>query len=978
MQVALDCLEKPYYKVDSYVVSNPILDDFINSYIQHFTANGGDAACVSDIVNKFYFSLEYGGIDRVVFSGKDYKLLPGHFLEKNNFKVLVSEAKEISLEPVKYGPIARPGGKPVIYIIGEAPAFHECSTGMHFTGPFGRLMWRSFYKNFPDILEHFDIYCTNACRVPLDKTKESVNNWVKLFRPVILNEIYALKPAYIVPIGTTALKIFTRSSQREVNLYGERYEYSVPDDKCVQSYEAELFVLPLDALQGRDNYNHFDNRVRHFVQYSLKGNPLPTDNITYKLLDSTDLLRNEVDKWLSSGKLTRIAIDAEWEGYYPINSKSFVRCISLATEESAYIIPVCDTEGNHVFKGTVEDIAAQLNRIFDPKANTQIIGHNFTADAIWLEHLGINVVQKWFIPENTNSPDYPGVFDTIIAHHAWDECATFDLEKSAELYVDAIPWSQGIHEAVKGKKITGYGFIPDEVLFPYAARDAYYTLKLFYYHSKALDSDIYGNNCWLPYWLNMAACLSFLEARRTGIAVDVSRLSVISDMFQEMLKALTKQLVERINWPEFNPRSSQQCVALFFGEKYLKKKVLPEGVKSLNLTPIKTTRGKRWDQEAEDLGISPSMDSEVCEYFAQTVPEARLLRDIRLLDQVLKTVLPGSNEDSGIAKYICEDGRIHPQYFPLKETRRCSCKEPNIQNLSKSREEDYKRIFGDAYVAPIRTIFVADSSEHVLVEIDYSAAELLMLGVSAQDQNLIQDYYRSNLPDDDPNKLDIHSNIAVLAFNLDCEPTKKGLKDLGLQNYRLYAKRIIFGLNYGRSALSCYNQLVSQGADLTLEQVEKIIETIYARYDKVPKFQEAVKRRVTDPGWIRNCFGSYRRFFIATDNKEIIASAEREALNFPCQSGVADAISLAMVNFYHCSDKAEIGYRLCMNNHDALVFSVPKNKLDMFIEQTVKKCMVDGVPLRECDLDGKYLSSKVYHFNYEVEVFTRWNEKSDL
>ena len=966
---------RPFYKVDSFVSSNPILDEFVESYARHFKSDLSDQTVVSRIVNEFYMRIEYGLLDRIVFSGREYKLIPGHFLQKNNFEALASHKKTAVLSPPVYGPVARAEKKPVIYIMAESPAFQEAQDGMHFTGPFGRILWKALYENFPDILDHFDIYCSNVCRVPLDKSKEPFFAWIRLFRPVIVNELFAIKPTYVVPIGVNALKFFTRSSQQTVKTYGERYEYSVPNGNCFESYEAELFALPLDALQGHDNYNYFNSRVRYFVKYLLKGNPLPQDNITFKLLDTVDVLKAEVDGWLGSGTLKRIAIDSEWEGYYPTNSSSFIRCISLATDESAYIVPVCDTEGNFVFGGTKEDIANQLNRIFDPKANTQIIGHNFIADAIWLEHLGINVVQKWKIPESTETPDYAGVFDTIIAHHAVDECATFDLEKSAELYVDAIPWSKEVEEFKKGKKITGYGFIPDHILFPYAARDAYYTLKLFYYHSKALDSDMYGNKSWTPYWINMMACLGFLEARRTGIAVDVSRLQVISDMFQEMLNVLNKKLTDMVGWPEFNPRSSQQCVALFFGEKYLKKSVLPEGVKSLNLKPVKTTRGAPWDEEAERLGISPSMDAEVCEFYAQTVPAVRLLRDIRLLDQALKTVLPGSNVDSGISKFICEDGRIHPHYYPLKETRRCSCKEPNIQNLSKSREEDYKRIFGDAYIAPIRTIFVADSSEHALVEIDYSAAELLMLGVAAQDENLISDYYRSNLPDDDPNKLDIHSNIAVLAFNLDCEPTKNALKELGLQNYRLYAKRIIFGLNYGRSAKSCYNQLVSQGADVTLEQVERIIHTIYSRYNNIPRFQTAVKKRVIDPGWIRNCFGSYRRFFIFPNNTESLAAAEREALNFPCQSGVADAISIAMANFYCHPSKKEVGYRLCMNNHDALVFSVPKKNLDIFTGQIVKECMVDGVPLRECDLDGRHVSSKVYHFNYEVEVFSRWNEK---
>jgi len=992
--------ERQFYHIpNEYVPFNDIavylLEAFKRQLFPDADSNHEDPDIVNNyIINSIYFDLLYGYFSSLVFNNEIYKYIPGHFFDQVYYDFAVTNACFNShlISSIPRGPVNPDPNSSHIYIIAEAPGRYEGDYGANFVGPFGRALWSLLTEFYPDIWNsNYRIYCANACRVLLPPTKENINTWIKFFRPLILEELSIIKPDIIVCVGATALKQFSREAFNRVLYEPEEYEYSIgfanpTKSSVVKTKRAKLYALPLDAFKSHDSYSRFSNSLRKIVSYGLLGEVPRGDNITFTLIRDEKSLSELIDRWLNTPGLVRVSVDVEWHGYYPINRGSYVRCISLASsvdpENTGYIIETSDTSGRPTFIGGFEAVARQLNRLFNPNNNIQIIGHNFTADAIWLESIGVNVLQKYIIPENQSTPDYPGIFDTIIAHHAHDECATFDLEKSAELYVGAIPWSRPLEEflasyakthKLKQKDIGGYGIVPNDILYPYAVRDAVYTLKLFWYHAKALDSDVYRNSSWIPYWNNMRANLGLYEARKCGILVDRERLKLLSSSFIATRERLNNKLRELTGWDDFNYRSSQQCVALLFGERYIKKRVLPAHVQSLNLTPVKTTKGENWGPECEVNGATPSTDAEVCEYLAQFSEVVRILRDIRLLDQVLKTVLPDETGTGGIAGFICADGRIHPQYIPLKETRRCSCRDPNIQNLSKSREEDYVRILGDNYVAPIRSIFVADP-DYVLVEVDYSAAELLMLGVCAQDHTLIQDYWRSTLPKDHPDKLDIHSNIAKLAFKLPCPPTKEGLQSIGAEVYRLYAKRIIFGLNYGRGAVSCYNQLKAQGADVTLQDIESIIEAIHARYTKIRDYQERVKARVRNPGFIRNCFGSYRRFYINTSNQEEIAQAEREALNFPCQSGVADAIGLAMFNFYTYPDRKKYGYKLCMNNHDALVFLVPKNTVDEFLGKVVKECMQERVQFRSCDLDGRPVSSEWYYFAYEAEVYNRWNE----
>jgi len=992
--------ERPFYHIpNEYIPANDISISLLNSFRKHLSSteplSDEDNLIVNNyIINSIYYNLLYGRYSSLPLHGNVYQYIAGHYFDREHYEFVVENGcrGQDTLSPLPRGPVRPRFRTKHVYVIAEAPGKYEGELKANFVGPFGRALWAILTDYFPEIWKsNYRFYCTNTCRVILPPTKDNLNNWIKFFKPLIFEELSILQPDHIICIGATALKQFTREAFSDVLSTSQTYEYSIGFQSSsmktpLSTKRAVLHALPLDVFKGYDSYNRFSHVLRKIVTYGLRGDPLPSDNITYTVIRGESALASIIDSWLSNPNLVRVGVDSEWQGYYPINPGSYVRCISLASSidppTHGYIIEVCDTKGEVTFQGGIEAIAKQLNRLFDPNNNIQIVGHNFTADAIWLESLGVNVLQKYIIPENQTTPDYPGIFDTIIAHHAHDECATFDLEKSAELYVDAIPWSKPLENylaeyvkvhKLKQKDIGGYGIVPDEILYPYAVRDAIYTLKLFYYHSKALDSDLHKNSSWVPYWNNMRANLGLYEARKNGILVDKERLRNIASSFIAAREQLNNKLRSITNWPEFNYRSPQQCVALLFGEKYAKKSILPAGVKSLNLQPVKTTKGETWSAECETNGSTPSTDAETCEYLAQFSEVVRVLRDIRLLDQVLKTVLPNETGSGGITEFVCSDGRIHPQYIPLKETRRCSCRDPNIQNLSKSREEDYARILGDNYVAPIRSIFVADPG-YVIVEVDYSAAELLMLGVCAQDQTLIQDYWRSTLPKDHPDKLDIHSNIAKMAFNLPCPPTKEGLQSIGAENYRLYAKRIIFGLNYGRGAVSCYNQLKSQGANISLEDVQSIIQTIYSRYSKIPEYQERVKARVRNPGFIRNCFGSYRRFYLHTTNPEEVAHTEREALNFPCQSGVADAVGLAMYNFYTYPEREKYGYKLCMNNHDALVFLVPQSVVDEFIEKVIKECMQEKVRFRSCDLDGRPVGSDWYYFAYEVVKYNRWNE----
>ena len=134
--------------------------------------------------------------------------------------------------------------------------------------------------------------------------------------------------------------------------------------------------------------------------------------------------------------------------------------------------------------------------------------------------------------------------------------------------------------------------------------------------------------------------------------------------------------------------------------------------------------------------------------------------------------------------------------------------------------------------------------------------------------------------------------------------------------------------------------------------------------------------RVVDPGWLCGTYGRYRRFPKVEDEK-LLAEQQRSARNFPIQNAVADAITLAMFNLqrYRRRYAEPHSFRMVLQIHDALLFEVPYQYVEWFVEEVVPTCIA-GVPLWPRHLDGKPFAHihQPYHFGVDTELFDHWGE----
>lgn len=648
------------------------------------------------------------------------------------------------------------------------------------------------------------------------------------------------------------------------------------------------------------------------------------------------------------------------------------------------------------------------------------------------------VVPAWYRTK------YEGGADTGLMMHAIEETAQFDLSSAAMRYTTVPRYDTALNDwktnfckvnNIKSKHLEGYGECPDEILVPYSNHDADATLQLYYALHPLLDSDYEGNSCREAFWESQIATPAVLEIHRTGIKLNKSRVDQLYLMFSRKRAEMEQQLRDKIRWPDFNLRSVIHVRELLFGYQLNRKisktgekvKVSPDGAVSLMLKPVLDTGSppKRWDEIDPNVieEHAPSTNGNTVRLLLQDLISAgisgdydrfrmevlELMRDYRYIDQVIKTVLrpPDTigeddseefvyDEDGhlsfseGLPSNVCDDGRIRTYIYQTKETGRWSSARPPMQTFAKKRDEDYVRILGDEYKDNrIRSVMQA-SEGHVLMEVDYIGAELFGMAVLSGDRTMIDHVIRNQLPEDHPDFYDIHSNVSVRAFRLPCQPTKQGLKDLGKSALRIIAKSILFGLAYGRGPAAISMEARQVGVDMTVDEAQEVIDTIFAMYPRLPPFLGEAKMRSTGM-WVDrktgkvagrylcNCFGRYRRF-PKTRDKRLLGEFERQAMNFPLQSLVASAVSRAIAYLYayreaYYSATGKSLFRILLQIHDALLLEVPYAHLKVVAEKVVPLCMRRKVPIYPADLGGRPLSDKPYYLGIDGEVMFEWGHK---
>lgn len=677
----------------------------------------------------------------------------------------------------------------------------------------------------------------------------------------------------------------------------------------------------------------------------------------------------------------------------------------------------------------LRDVARCPVKSFDMSPNRERKGRN-------------RKLYRTYVAEGFEGTDVPawyrtkheGGADTGLMAHAVEEAAQYKLEVLAMRYTsaprydsDLLDWRTTYCKAngLTSKNMEGYGECPDSILLPYGMYDADVTLRLFYVYDVLLDEDYEKNCCREAFWESQISAPAALEISTAGITIDKARADFLTNAFIKARGKMETKLRDTIKWPDFNVRSTQHVKELLFGHHLNGKldketgnqvRIRPDGAVSLCLAPIFDTSKpqKLWsdiERMRRQSDHSPSTNKQSLALLAQAAQGYKadivnFVRDYRFVDQVLKSVLrppslDGDTEevifdDDGYQEYeeglvasCCDDGKVRTHIYQVKETGRWSSARPPLQNISKRRDADYKRLLGDDYKYVLRSMMRA-SPGTVLIEADFVGAELFGMAVMAGDENMIAHALRNQLPEDHPDYYDIHSNVAVAAFHLTCPPTKSGLKAIGRGPIRIVAKSVIFGIAYGRGAKAIAVAAKEEGINITVDEAQQVIDAIFAMYPRLRPFFDECKARATgkfiDPNtgeqitdrFVCSCFGRFRRFPKAKD-QSMEADFERQAMNFPIQSMIASVVSRAIAALQIYRD-AQIAkghgsiFTILLQIHDAILFEVPYRYVRFFCEKVLPRYMRETVPIYPSTLDGLPTGKGPYLLGIEAEVMEHWGE----
>ena len=558
--------------------------------------------------------------------------------------------------------------------------------------------------------------------------------------------------------------------------------------------------------------------------------------------------------------------------------------ISLAVDgDHGYYIPVGHRDGEQLALETV------IEALRAPMTNAQIgkYCHNANYDVLVLQRYGLDVT--------------PITFDTMIAEWMRDPInGNLGLKRLA--FAELKRRMTEINELIgKGKNQITMDQVGIELAAPYAAADAACTYALV---EKLRPKLLREANAPAvdPLWgtENPPAPLDVFEQiemplipviaaiEQAGVLIDMAALKQMSFELGEVMAQLEEQTYELSGgYGKFNINSPKQLNDVLFGKLGLSA----EGVR-------KTTHGF-------------STAADVLDNMRGDHPIIGKILDYRELSK-----LKGTYVDALPALINPRTGRVHTNYNQAgAATGRLSSSNPNLQNIPIRTEIGRE----------VRRAFIAPAGMKLLA-VDYSQVELRVMAHVSKEPTLLTAFEQGQ---------DIHATTAAIVNGIALEAVTK--------EQRIFAKRVNFGLLYGMGAFR-----LARDSDLTLAQANEFIKTYFERLPNVNVYLDTAKQLAYDMGYLTTLFGRRRTFpGLHEANRNVRATAEREAINMPIQGTAADIIKKAMNELY--PKLAALGARMILQVHDELVLEVPEDRVaetaHVVVETMEGACRLDA-PLR--------------------------------
>lgn len=291
-------------------------------------------------------------------------------------------------------------------------------------------------------------------------------------------------------------------------------------------------------------------------------------------------------------------------------------------------------------------------------------------------------------------------------------------------------------------------------------------------------------------------------------------------------------------------------------------------------------------------GKERSVDALVRDAIKREYSSPTLLEFVDVLDEYKKLSKLRSNYLTGLAEKVDGDGRIRTSLLIHgTETGRLSSRKPNLQNISRNPDA---LTYPSIQEINVRRAFYAEDG-HVILQADYSQAELRCAAVLSGDPRLLEVYRAGR---------DLHDEVARTHYGADFT-----------KNQRVAAKTVNFGILYGMGAGKLARQL-----HIEWKVADALIKGWWRQFPDVAKWVSSVHKQTRAQGELMSAAGRKRRFHLITNDN--LDHTLKEAVNFHIQSTASDLTLYSLIKL------VEMGLPVILSVHDSILLEVPEDKAD--------------------------------------------------
>lgn len=343
---------------------------------------------------------------------------------------------------------------------------------------------------------------------------------------VLEADIEEVRPDLIIAIGKWVFDLVT---QLDVKLK--------PGDisgAWFRSHKYHCLVYPMSPLtqlikkpETAEKFKMEFKAIKRWID-ATQGKHITPTPLKYQVVRNSAELRELVETWKAENR-NILALDCEWHGRQFIDCKLRSAQFAWAPGEGVYI-RFMDDKLNYTFDISYAEAGKILSEWLD-LPDVKYIGHHVSADLAAIHHwLGLEWYNKTLM-------------DTEFAEQCCDESAPRGLDDLALKYTDLGKYDidLAMWKKRKGNKelcAEGYGYIPDDILIPYAIKDVDTCIRCYpilrdNLKSQLLEEYYYG--LFNPFTTNVFT--SFLI---NGLPVDIAQMDIQRDLYQYTNKELLK------------------------------------------------------------------------------------------------------------------------------------------------------------------------------------------------------------------------------------------------------------------------------------------------------------------------------------------------------------------------------------------------------------------------------------------------------